>query len=52
MSITINGYLKLPKELALQSTIIKNMLEDCGGELPENLDMPNVEKNYTTKTSR
>lgn len=47
MSLTINGHLKLSKDLALQSTIIKHMLEDCSGDLPENLDMPNVAKTIT-----
>lgn len=40
--LTINGRYQFSKELLLHSTIIQDMMSHCEGELPSNIELPNV----------
>ena len=42
--ITINERYQFSKELLLHSTIIQDMMADCKGEIPKDIELPNVAK--------
>lgn len=40
--VLVNGKYHFSKDLIMQSTVIQDMLNDCGGELPDEISLPNV----------